>query len=186
MKRKARSKVMTFKSIEDADIENIHAHQNGDCRVELSEMLGFDETWAPMSVSQIKEKLDEKRKEARSAIFGLMSEAGEFVGITSFTSRWDPWCPRFEIIIWPESRRNGFGGKTARIMLDKTFDDHVANATSISIPEWSNVARKFAKSVGLKECGRMRRAGFRNGAFYDLICYDMTKREYLAIRKEAR
>jgi RimJ/RimL family protein N-acetyltransferase len=185
MKRKASRPETIFKSIEDADVEVIHAQQNGEYRFELSEMLGFDELWAPMSKAQVKEKLDEKRKERRSALFGIWSGEGKFVGIANFMSRWDPWCPRFEIIIWPEYRRKGYGKSAAQNMLSTVFDDHLANATSTSVPEWSKPARAYVVSLGFSECGRMRRAGIKGGRFYDLVCYDLLKREYLADKKGA-
>jgi RimJ/RimL family protein N-acetyltransferase len=105
------------------------------------------------------------------------------MGVASFTSRWDPWCPRFEIIIWPEYRRKGVGKSVAHAMLSIIFEDHLSNATSASVPEWSRPARAFLESLGFRECGRMRRAGFKHGKFYDLRCYDLLKREYIAIKK---
>jgi RimJ/RimL family protein N-acetyltransferase len=185
MKRKAASGTISFRSIEDPDIEKIHGYQNGECREELSEMLEFDEPWAPMSKAQIKEKMDERRKERRSASFGVWSAEGNFVGVASFSSRWDPWCPGFDVVIWPEFRRKGFGRSAARKMLSIIFEEHLSNATSAYVPEWSDAARLFVASLGFKECGCMRRAGIKGGEYYDLLCYDMLKREYSKGHKEA-
>ncbi|MFH0815663.1 MAG: GNAT family protein [Methanobacteriota archaeon] len=179
----AKEATVQFRSIEEPEIVKIHGYQNGDCREELSGIFRFEEPWAPMSRAQIKEKLDEQRKERRSAFFGLFLPEGEFVGLASFTSRWDPWCPRFEIIVWPECRRKGFGRSAAQNMLSKIFGDHLSNATSTSVPEWSKPARAFVESLGFSACGRMRRAGIRGGKFYDMVCYDLLKREYLAGKK---
>ena len=35
-----------------------------------------------------------------------------------------------------------------------------------------------------REVGRMRRVGIVNGEYFDVLCYDILKKEYLALAKE--
>ena len=129
--RLAKPVAISFRSIEQAELEEIHRRQNGadECK-ELSGWLDFDLPWAPMSLDQVKGKLDERRKEARTAFMAVYTRSGAFVGVAYYSAEWDPWCPFVNVFIWPEHRRKGYGTEAARMLLAKCFGESVAHVVS--------------------------------------------------------
>jgi RimJ/RimL family protein N-acetyltransferase len=175
------SDLIEFRSIEDSDIDLIHQHQNGGCREEISQMLDFDDIWAPMTKAQIKEKLEEMRKEERTLIFTIWTrKEGQCVGMADYTASWDPWCPHFGVLIWPEFRRKGYGREAAELLLRACYERSPAHNVSGWCAEWNDAGIAFAESMGFTKCGVMRRCAFRNGEFADAIMFDMLRPEYLA------
>ena len=172
--------ILEYRSIEEPDIDLIHKYQNGECRHELSGILGFGESWAPMSKSQIKEKIDKTIKEKRTAIFTIWTRDGKCIGMSDYYSRWDPRTPHFGIVIWPEYRRQGYGTQAVEEMLKRCFEDSIAHSTSGYAEEWNEASLAFMDKLGFTKVGIERRAGIRNGKFYDGIFLDMLKTEYLA------
>ena len=98
------SKTVEFRSLEEPEIIEIHKRQNAESTYELSDLLDFSPPWGPMTLDQVKEKLAEERKRPRTALFSLWSKEN-FIGIATWSSAWDTWCPRIEIIIWHEHRK---------------------------------------------------------------------------------
>ncbi len=180
MRKNIEQIALEYRSIEEPDIELIHKYQNGECRAELSDMLNFGESWAPMSKDQIKDKIDDIRKEKRTAIFTIWTRDGRCIGVSDYYGRWDPRTPRFGIIIWPEYRRQGYGTSMAREMMGRCFQDSIAHSISGYAPEWNEGSLAFMKKLGFTKVGIERRSGIRNGKFFDSVFLDMLKTEYLA------
>ena len=174
------SENIEFRSIEESEIDLIHKHQNGDCREDLSQMLDFDDIWAPMSKDQIKEKVEEVRKEERTLIFSIWTRDGQCIGMADYTARWDPWCPHFGILIWPEFRRKGHGKEAAVLLLRACFERSLAHNVGGWCAEWNSAGLAFAEKLGFTKVGIMRRCGFRNGEFTNGIFFDMLRPEYMA------
>jgi len=178
------SERLCLRSVEAAEIAEIRNLQNGDCRYEISGMLDFDPAWAPMSTDQVKAKLEEVRKEDRTAVFAIWSAREELVGLGRFGAEWDPQCPFLQVVIWPEHRRKGLGTEAATLLLELTFGQSVARVANCWVPAWNTDGLAFAESLGFRRCGIERRAGMRDGRFYDGVFLDMLRGEYLERREK--
>jgi len=174
------SELIELRSVEDAQLAEIHKHHSRELRLELSDFMNLDFPWVPLNQSRIKAKLDEMQKEERTAVFGIWSRNNEFVGLGFFGADWDPWCPYFNIIIWPQYRRKGYGAEAARLLLEAAFNNSIAHVIGCSTPEWNPVGIAFAESLGFKRAGASRRSGFIDGKFFDRFYFDMLRDEYMA------
>ena len=185
------SERIEFRSVEDSDIDLIHQHQNGGCREDISEMLDFDATWAPMSKAQVKEKVDEMRKEERKLMFAIWTRGkgdvedqggkdGQCIGLADYNARWDPWAPHFGVLIWPEVRRKGYGRETALLLMKATFGRSLAHNLSGWCAEWNKAGIAFAEALGFSRAGVMRQCAVRDGKLVNALFFDMLRPEYLA------
>ena len=180
------SNLVELKSIEDAQLTEIHKIQNSDACLELSEFLDLESPWIPLTISQLKSKIEEMQKEERKSLFGIWSRGNEFLGLVSYDTSWDTWAPFFSVFIWPQHRRKGWGSAAAKMILEGTFEQSIAHAVGSYVSEWNTVGLAFAESLGFKKAGIKRRAGVLEGRFYDGMFIDMLRDEYLASRsKEA-
>jgi RimJ/RimL family protein N-acetyltransferase len=184
MNNKTSSKLL-FRSLEEADIAEIHRRQNTDCTEELSEIIDNKPTWSPQTLGQIKDKLVEEQKKPHTAVFSIYAE-DKFIGVVEWSGNWDTWAPYAWFIIWPEHRRKGYGTQAAKMLLDNSFLNNPGHVASTIAADWNAPAKSFLKSVGFSEIGRMRRVGLIDGHYFDILFYDILKSEYLDIGKGAR
>jgi len=177
------SNLVDFRSIEEAQIAEMHPRQNGDLGYELAYMLDFEFPWAPRSLAQIRAKVEEIQKQERTVLFAIFSKSNEFVGLAQYSAVWDAWEPYVGVIVWPEHRRKGYGSETARLLLEVAFMHDIAHVTTSWIADWDETAIAFAESLGFKRAGVQRRTGVREGKFFNVVAFDMLRDEYLARRK---
>ena len=177
-----KSELITFRSLDEPEIENIHKRQNEDCTYEIASIFDFSPPWAPVTLEQLKEKIAEDRKRPRTAHLSLWSENNDFLGLAIWMASWDTWCPRMEIFIFPEHRRKGYGTEVARLLTDMSFHQNPGHMISTGVEEWNAAALEFIKSLGFKDAGRMRRTGIKDGEYYDTLRFDILKSEYEALR----
>ena len=176
--------MIEFRSIGEAEIEEIHRLQNVECNYELGTLFDNVPSWAPMTLEKVKESISETQKKDRSTMFAIWV-GDEFVGVGAWSSKWDPMGPWNHVVIWPQHRRKGYGKEAAENLLAKTFLDSPAHAIDTGIEEWNKAGIGFIKCLGFTEAGRKRMAGIREGTYYDELMFDMLKSEYLARNKEA-
>ncbi len=174
------SELVELISIEEEQLEEIHRLQNGELALELSEFMNLPISWVPLSLSEIRAKIEEMRKEERTSIFSIWSKNNEFVGLGYFSANWDPWCPYMNVIIWPQFRRRGYGRETAMLLLDAAFNNSIAHVVGCSAPDWNSDGIAFATSLGFKKAGAGRRFGIIEGKFFDQLYFDMLRDEYMA------
>jgi RimJ/RimL family protein N-acetyltransferase len=184
MVKRPRSKI-AFKSVEDADLTEIHRRQNGDSCQELFEMLDNKPCWSPLTLAQVKEKIGEKQKKPHTAVFSIYS-GDEFIGLGEWSASWDTWSPHSWFMIWPEYRRMGHGTEVAKMLLDKTFLENPGHEATAGIPDWNRHAASFLDSLGFRPIGRMRRVDMIEGQYHDILFFDLLKSEYLAGGKAVR
>jgi RimJ/RimL family protein N-acetyltransferase len=53
-----------------------------------------------------------------------------------------------------------------------------AHNTTTWVAAWNAPALAFATRHGFRQAGRLRRAGIRHGAYYDLVILDMLRSEW--------
>lgn len=181
--RDSSSERIELRSIEDEQVAVIRTYQNGECKEQISGMLDFDPLWAPMSDEQVKAKLDERRKEDRTALFGIWSE-DEFLGLGHFSADWDTLCPNIHVLIWPEHRRKGYGTEAVTLLLDSCFNHYWAHVVGCGVPDFDEVGLAFAEKLGFKRQGVRRRSGVVDGRFFDSVFLDILRDEFLAMRSQ--
>ncbi|MBI5000131.1 MAG: GNAT family N-acetyltransferase [Euryarchaeota archaeon] len=174
----SQSDKVDLRSVEEPMLDEIRRRQNEDCRLEISDMLDFHTPWAPMSLAQVKAKIEEMGKEPRNIVSALMSKDGKFVGLGSYSASWDTWSPGAGFVIWPEFRGKGYGKETARLLMRECFKRSHAHTMSCYANDWDKASISFIESLGFKKAGAMRRVGVRDGKFFDGLMFDMLRSEY--------
>jgi RimJ/RimL family protein N-acetyltransferase len=140
----------------------------------------------PLSTKDIQrliEKWQTAEKQANLAI--VEQQHGELIGHAHLSWSWDPHCPEVSLVIAPEHQCKGYGGETLGLLLDYLFNQTPAHNVGGMIADWNAPARTFAAQFGFQEVGAMRRAGLRNGSYFDLIQVDLLRTEWLTARKGA-
>lgn len=102
------------------------------------------------------------------------------VGYAHVNWWWDPHAPDLHLVIFPPYWRSGYGAETLDLLLGYLFGSTVAHNVSGSFANWNAEARAFAARCGFSECGGYRRAGMRQGGYYDEVVVDLLRPEWLA------
>ena len=134
--------------------------------------------------------LENDRPTARSvaslgkAIEGLLdSDTGEawaveadvVVGIAVVDWWWDSMTPWAHIVIDPDHQRRGHGTGAAGLIFGQLFLNTPATLVQGSVPSWDEAGLAFAESLGALSTGRKRRAGMREGAYFDEVEFIMPR-----------
>ncbi len=138
----------------------------------------FSET-APLSHAQVEavyQKWSEATKSLHLAI--VQQETQDLIGHAEFEWNWDPHCPSVAVVIAPTHQRQGYGSEALGLLLAYAFGYTPAHVISARAAEWNRAARAFAEHHGFQESGQMRRAGIRQGAYFDVLVVDMLRSEW--------
>jgi RimJ/RimL family protein N-acetyltransferase len=127
-------------------------------------------------VESVLEKWQEDEKAFHLAV--ILRPEGELIGHASCDWGWDPHCPGVELVIDPEYQRLGYGGEVLELLLQYLFGNTAAHNVSIWIADWNQGGLAFAQRHGFREAGRMRRAGFRGGEYFDVVVMDLLRPEW--------
>jgi RimJ/RimL family protein N-acetyltransferase len=108
----------------------------------------------------------------------VLGESGELIGHAEMEWGWDPHCPGVSIVIAPGLQRKGYGSQVMQLLLRYLFESMPAHSLSCWVAEWNTEARAFLKFHGFQESARMRRAGIRQGAYFDMVVTDLLRSEW--------
>lgn len=72
----------------------------------------------------------------------------------------------------------GYGTETAQILIEYGFQQLNLNRISASVLESNEKAINLLKKIGFKVEGRLRKARFKNGKFYDQILFALLREEW--------
>ena len=139
----------------------------------------------PLSLPQIEAVL-ERWREVREG-FHLAAEhltSGQVIGYAEADWSRDPHVPEVTVAVDPYQQRKGYGSEILDLALTYLFEQTVAHAVHAWYADWNQAAARFLARHGFQEAGRMRRAGLRQGTFYDLVAADMLRPEWQAQREE--
>ena len=136
---------------------------------------------APLSLGQIEAVIDEWGKEKdRLHLAVIQRESGEMIGHAECDWDWDPHNPSVSVVIDQGHQRQGFGSQALQLLLNYLFGFMPAHNITAWIAAWNAPALAFAAHHGFRQAGRMRRAGIRHGAYYDVVILDMLRSEWQA------
>jgi RimJ/RimL family protein N-acetyltransferase len=90
---------------------------------------------------------------------------------------WDPQNPSLYVVVDPAHHRNRIGSEAAKLLLRYLLENSLAHCLTAWIADWNNPAIEFAEFLGFTSAGRMRRAGLRQGKYFDYVVMDMLRVE---------
>lgn len=102
-------------------------------------------------------------------------EAGGVVGLVMVDWWWDALTPWAHVVIDPQHQRQGHATAAARLVMDRLFLGTAAGLIQYGVPSWDEPGIAFADSLGGQGVGRKRRAGIRDGAYFDQVEYAMAR-----------
>jgi diamine N-acetyltransferase len=111
----------------------------------------------------------------------VQRSSGQVVGHTECEWDWDPHNPTISVVIDPAQERQGLGSEALALSLRYLFDYTPANTVTCWIADWNQEGRRLAARHGFHDSGRMRRAGLRQGATFDVVVMDLLRREWQAM-----
>jgi RimJ/RimL family protein N-acetyltransferase len=133
----------------------------------------------PLSIKQVEETLKKWDERKKGLILAIEKKKDNIlVGHIDCNWHWDSLQPGIAVTIAPEYQRQTFGSQALQMMIDYVFKNLPALSINCWVPDWNTIGIEFAKLFGFSPCGRMRRAGFYNGKYYDFIILDMLREEW--------
>ena len=171
--------LIRFRPFRKDDIETLEEYLNSPKLMGGKYLPWGLSEYIPLSRSQIEEiykKWVEKKKGFVLAIENV--ESSTFLGHFEIDYGWDTLQPSISITITPSQQKKHFGTESLQLGLRYIFNNLPAMQVNCWVSEWNKNGLHFAEKNGFKHCGRMRRVGFFNGKFYDIIVLDMLKTEW--------
>ena len=86
-------------------------------------------------------------------------------------------CMSFSLAIAESYQRRGYGYEVGSIIMRYFFERTPAHNIEVGMASWNQAALQFALKLGFSENGAMRRAGFRQGQYYDWLDLDILRPE---------
>ena len=83
-----------------------------------------------------------------------------------------------------EDRGKGYGTEALELVSKFAFEVLNANSLYSGIYSFNEPSLKSAKKAGYKIAGKFRESYYYNGVFYDEYMVEMTKKDYLKLKKE--
>ncbi|MGD9676027.1 MAG: GNAT family N-acetyltransferase [Candidatus Bipolaricaulia bacterium] len=172
-----------LRALEPEDAVPIQAYLNDAGLIGCRYLPGPVQDIAPVSRAQATAAIEAWGKTQAGFTLGIEAKAlGRLIGHASCDWSWDPHCPSLAVVIAPSQQRAGLGSEVARLLLEVLFCETPAHTVLGWLTSWNATALAFAAAQGFSECGRIPRAGLRDGAYYDDVVVDLLRREWLACR----
>lgn len=111
--------------------------------------------------------------------FVIANETGEMVGDIT-THHCDPRVGAFwyGITIRREHRRRGYAADAITVVLRYYFQERRYQKVTAAVYSFNEASIRLHESLGFQAEGRIRRAIFTNGAYFDEIIYGLTVEEF--------
>ncbi|MEN8152196.1 MAG: GNAT family protein [Planctomycetota bacterium] len=173
-----------LRALEETDTEALHAYLNHPALLGRRYLPGDVPDLTPLSRAQVAEILEGCAKPKNAFTLGIeLRDTGELVGHAGCNWNWDTHCPSVSIAVAPTHQRAGIGSEALRMLLGHLFEDTTAHNVNGWVPGWSEPALAFAKRHGFTECGRVPRAGLRDGVWFEDVMLDILRPEWVAARE---
>jgi RimJ/RimL family protein N-acetyltransferase len=174
---------VALRPFEPDDVPALEAYLNHPDLVGRRYVPGTFPDTAPLSRQQIQEIVEKWAETEKGLQLAIVErESGALIGHAECGWDWDPHNPSLSLVIAPGHQRQGHGTETMGLLLRYLFKHTVAHNVTCWIADWNHSARRFAASRGFQERGCMRRAGVRQGQYFDMILLDLLRPEWVRSR----
>jgi RimJ/RimL family protein N-acetyltransferase len=134
---------------------------------------------APLSQQQVQgivQKWSQVEKGLQLAV--VRRQGQELIGHGGCDWSWDPHCPSLSVVVAPAHQRQRYASRVLSLLLRYLFEYTPAHVVTCWVADWNLEGFQFAVHHGFRQAGRMRRAGIRQGKYYDLIVQDLLRSEW--------
>ena len=136
--------------------------------------------FAPLSKKQVGQVYESWVEDKNALHLAVALKDGEHaIGHAECDWSWDTLCPSLSVVIAPPRQRNGYGSEVMRLLLHYAFECLPGHSVACWAADWNEAGRSFLKARGFTESGRMRRAGLRQGRYFDMITADLLRPEWI-------
>ncbi len=178
MKNPFFEKEIIFRAIEPEDIPKLHEWFNNPNARGYGYVSDKIPLWLPFSHYQMEQAFEEWKKDQTKRFIIEHREDKVSIGFASFSDEWDPHCPSFDVFICLPYRRHSFGQQTVQMLLNYLFKYTPAHVVTTWLADYAGAGLRFLQSMGFEEYGRMRRAGRKDGNYYDVVVMGILKRDW--------
>lgn len=84
----------------------------------------------------------------------------------------------------PEAQGEGYGRETGALLVDYVFRSYSRPTVKANAFDFNEASRGLLEDLGFEQEGRLRKAGFIDGAYRDKIVYGMLREEWEEISKD--
>ncbi len=174
-----RNETIALRAFEPEDVPALQAYLNHPDLVGRRYIpWAFPEIF-PLSRKQVEgvyNRWAEEENETHLAVVSRQSQ--ELIGHAEADWGWDPHCPSVSLVIAPDHQRQGYGSAVINLLLRYLYETTPAHNVSCWVTDWNEPGRRFLRVHGFRESGRMRRAGIRQGRYFDVIIMDILRPEW--------
>ncbi|MBC8508056.1 MAG: GNAT family N-acetyltransferase [Anaerolineales bacterium] len=176
------SERLCLRAFEPDDVTVLHAYLNHPSLTGRRYIPWSHSNDIPLSLTQVETILEKWGKGEKQFHLAVVSSGNDkVIGHANCDWGWDPHCPHISLVIAPDYQRQGYGSEVFNLILRYLYENTHAHNVAGGMNDWNQTARAFAQKHGFKETGKMRRAGLRNGEFYDWIGVDILRPEWQAL-----
>jgi ribosomal-protein-alanine N-acetyltransferase len=141
---------------------------------------------APLSQKQIEDIYEKWAKAEKGLNLAIVrTETQDLIGHADCDWGWDPHSPSLSLVIAPAHQRRGYGSAVLGLLLRYLFDYTPAHHVACWIADWNQPALELMARHGFRQAGRMRRAGIRQGQYYDVIITELLRPDYRQLGGES-
>jgi len=141
----------------------------------------LDRVWQPVSLESQKRwtERDSTKEPGDEFFFVIENQAGETVGMVN-THHCDHRSGVFSygVAVMADFQRHGYASEAIRMVLRYFFDEQRYQKVNVQIHSNNDASVKLHEALGFQLEGRVRRAIYSGGQYYDELHYGMTVEEF--------
>jgi RimJ/RimL family protein N-acetyltransferase len=130
----------------------------------------------PQQIEAVLKQWIEAKNELHLAI--IDKAAGRLAGYVEFSAEWDPHTPSVSVVVMPDFQSRHVGTEAVSLVIQYCFATTPAHCITCWVAGWNEAGLSFARSLGFKDAGCMRRAGIREGKYFDTRILDLLRPEW--------
>jgi RimJ/RimL family protein N-acetyltransferase len=145
----------------------------------------LDFVWPPQSLASVQKWVEEQsHKQLEDDRYNWLIETpgGTPVGSIA-THHCDPRTGTFSygVDVAVEYQRQGYAAAAIPIVLKYYFEELRYQKVTVPVHSYNQASVRLHQKLGLQEEGRLRRMGYTNGEYFDVLWFGMTKEEFTEI-----
>jgi len=178
-------RLIRLRAFEPGDAAEVKAYLNHPALVGRRYVpWSFSDT-VPLSSQQVAAIVQKWGETEKGLVLAVVQQAsGQVVGHAECDWDWDPHNPSVSVVIDPAQQRQGLGSEALALLVRYLFDYTPAHTVACWIAGWNLEGQSLTRRHGFHDSGRMRRAGLRQGIYFDLVVMDLLRREWQAATRD--